>query len=165
MPSAKRSAQSNDPYTLPCLASASAMAVAWAFCCNGNRSRTRKRNAAGGRSFDHECFSRALPCAERNLILAFGWLNQLRNPRNRRRIGRLEIEFLDQERDAVTASLRIQRVRRLIKLQNLRFADDREIRARPLRGQEVLFRCVLQKDRGRRSMCDVLALIEPSGTC
>ena len=33
--------------------------------------------------FADRCFSRALPCAERNLILAFGgWLNQLRNPRN-----------------------------------------------------------------------------------
>ena len=44
---------------------------------------------------------------QRNLILAFGWLDQLRDPRNRRRIGRLEIEFLDQECDAVTASLGI----------------------------------------------------------
>ena len=63
------------------------------------------------------------PCSARYLILAFGgWLNQLRNPSNRGRIGRLDSELLDQERDAVTASFRIQRVRSLIKLQNLRLA-------------------------------------------
>ena len=101
-----------------------------------------------------------------DLILAFGWLNQLRNPRNRRRIGRrLETEFLDQECDAVTASLRIQRVRRLIKLQRTFGSLTIAKCARPLRCQEVLFRGVLQKDRGRRSMCDVLALIEPSVLC
>src|SRR4029077_4906350 len=68
--------------------------------------------------------------SERNLIPAFGWLNQLRNPRNRGTIGRLKIELRDQECDAVTASLRIQRVWSLIKLQNLRFANEREILAR-----------------------------------
>src|SRR5258708_40251090 len=75
---------------------------------------------------------------QRDLILACGWLNQLRNPRNRCGIGRLKFKFPDQECDAVTASLRIQRVRSLIKLQGLRFADDREILACPLRCQEVL---------------------------
>jgi len=57
-------------------------------------------NASGDRSF-----------SEKNLILACGWLNQLRNPRNRSRIGRLEIELLDQECNAVTPRLRIQRLR------------------------------------------------------
>src|ERR1700674_2413728 len=65
------------------------------------RSRTRKRNAPGDRSFVDRYSARALPCSERNLILARGWLNQFRNPPNRGGIGRFEIELLDQECDAV----------------------------------------------------------------
>src|ERR1700674_3575262 len=81
------------------------------FAAMAKEAELESANASGDRPFPDRCFSRAPPRAERNLILAFGGrLNQLRNPRNRGRIGRLKIELLDQEFDAVTPSFRIQSV-------------------------------------------------------
>src|SRR5260370_26337745 len=80
----------------------------------------------------------------------WGWgLRKFWDTTNQIRREGLEFELFGEKCNTITTSLGIQGVRRFVKLEFLRLANNNFILASARRGQEILLGGVLKKNRGR----------------